>query len=181
MVSDLRRDTRTREPILDCSPQRDVVCFDRETRGGDVETLCHPTFAVCRSHVDHNRTSPDDDIRVVSECAREPGSSASAGVDPDEAAHWWCLSLLHGELGSCNRSRTRCEEGRDFALRNRPNPSDDVSECTSQRSATCFENRAGGRTLLQCHPTVDTCQAHHEREQRQGQAPGQITDCHPLE
>jgi hypothetical protein len=179
MVSDLRMDPATREPIQDCSPQQDVVCFNRQKHNGNVETVCHPTFAVCRSHVDHNRTSPDEDIRVVSECAREPGSSASTGVDPDEAAHWWCLSLLPGTSGSCDRSRTQCEHGRDFALRNRPNPSDDVPDCTSQRSAMCFESGAGGRTLLQCHPAIDTCQAHREREKRRGQAP--VTDCHPLE
>jgi len=180
MVSDLRRDSTTGEPILDCSPQQGVVCFNSQTRNGDVETVCHPTFAVCRSHVDHDRTSHDD-IRVVSGCVREPGSPASTGVDPDEAAHWWCVSLLHGVIGSCQRSRTRCEQGRDFALRNRPSPTDAVSDCTSQRSAMCFEVRTDGRTLLQCHPTIDTCRAHHEQEQRQGQAPGQITDCHPLE
>lgn len=180
MVSSLRSDSTTGEPILDCSARQDVVCFNNQNRSGNVEPVCHPTFAVCRSHVDHDRISLDDDRRVVSECARAPGSSASTRVDPDEAAHWWCVSLLHGRVGSCKRSRTRCEQGRDWALHNRPDPSDDVSDCISQRSAMCFESsEEDGTRLLQCHPTIDTCRAHHEQEKRQARS--QIADCHPVE
>lgn len=186
MVSSLRGDSTTGEPILDCTTRRDVVCFNSQNRNGTVEPVCHPTFAVCRSHVDHDRAKADDDMRVVSECAREHGSSpstgAATGVDPDEAAHWWCVSLLHGQVGSCKRSRTRCEQVRDWGLRNRQDPSDDVSDCTSQRSAMCSEFVAeDGTHLLQCHPTMDTCRVHYEQEKRQSRAPDRIIDCHPLE
>jgi hypothetical protein len=75
----------------------------------------------------------------------------------------------------------QCEANRDFALRNRTNPSDDVSDCTPQRSAMCFEIRAGSPARVLCLPTIGICRGQNDWEKHQGHAAGQVTDCHPLE
>src|SRR5262249_50968453 len=57
------------EQLSDCTAQQDVVCFDAQNaKSGKTETLCHPTFATCRSHIDHFQGEHAAEKRVSSGC-----------------------------------------------------------------------------------------------------------------
>lgn len=182
-VANLRKTSSPTEQFQDCSIQQDVVCFDSAKRNSSsVEQLCHPTFAICRSHADHLRSNPDRGLQVMSKCSRQAGPATSSGADQDEAAHWWCFSADHS-TGSCDRSRTQCEASRNFALRNLTDPNFKISVCMPQRSAMCFESRdASTGTRTQCSPTPEMCHLENDFEKHiQGKNPREVTDCHSMD
>lgn len=130
------------EKLTICAPQPGAACFDMRQPDGTSQPMCHPTMAMCRDHAEH--TSPS---------AGTPG--ACVPTDPALArddVHWWCLSF--STIGSCSRSKVRCEEDRTKALELTRGESIEVSPCASQASAHCF---AGDHRS--CYPTVETCRS----------------------
>lgn len=171
-LAELRKQRPT-EQFEPCAERRTAVCFDAERKTG-TGGVCHPTFSICRTHRDYLRANPEDGTRVLSECARQPRPPAGSVTDPAEAAHWWCLTIGRGNVGSCDRSKGLCEKNRQFAQTKNGSP----SECTPLRSALCFDVHAtgkGARTL--CSPNAQACKAQHDFEKTQAGTGAQVTDC----
>jgi hypothetical protein len=174
------------EQLSDCVAQQDVVCFDAQNaRNGSTETLCHPTFAICRSHIDHFRAEDAADKRVISSCramSAVPGRAMPEAVALDEAAHWWCMSFGGGRMGQCDRSRRLCEDGRDFVQREFAGTP--LSDCAAQRTAVCFdlENADGSSHRMSCQPSAAICQSAAEfYKQQPSQDMRVISDCRAVE
>jgi hypothetical protein len=174
------------EQLSDCIAQQDVVCFDAQNaKDGKTETICHPTFAICRSHIDHFHEAAAADKRVLSGCramSAVPGRTMPAAVALDEAAHWWCMSFNGGRIGQCDRSRQLCEDGRGFVQREYPGTQ--LSDCTAQRTAVCFdlEKVDGSSHRMMCQPSAAICQSTTEfYKQRQSQDMRVVSDCRTVE
>jgi hypothetical protein len=174
------------EQLSDCIAQQDVVCFDvQDARNGKTETICHPTFATCRSHIDHFHGEDAAEKRVISGCramSAVPGRTIPAALALDEAAHWWCMSFAGGRMGQCDRSRPLCEDGRSFVQREFPGTP--RSDCAAQRTAVCFdaEEADGSSRRMMCQPSAAICQSATEFYKRQ-QSGGMrvVSDCHTVE
>jgi hypothetical protein len=141
------------EKLSECAAQPRAVCFSL----GDKQ-MCHPTLAMCRGHADFERREG----KAVGDCASTDSAAAS---DPN----WWCLSFGGGRIGSCARSKDRCEQDRAKAIELQQGGPVDVTPCTSQASSYCF----GGAAL--CHPTLETCQSALSYANKNGRNTGE--DC----
>lgn len=174
------------EQLSDCIAQQDVVCFDAQNaRSGKTETICHPTFATCRSHIDHFHGEDAADKRAISGCramAAVPGRTMQAAAALDEAAHWWCMSFDGGRIGQCDRSRRLCEDGRGFVQREFPGTQ--LSDCAPQRTAMCFdlEKPDGSGHRMMCQPSAAICQSAIDfYKQPQEQDMRVVSDCRTVE
>jgi len=176
------RDSPT-DQFSDCMPQEDVVFFDAQNDStGRTEMICHPTFATCRSHIDHFRGEDDAaDKRVISRCraiSAVPGRTVSTAIASEEAAHWWCMSFNGDRMGECDRSRALCEDGRGFVRREIGGAQ--LSECVAQRTAVCFEVESadGSRHRKMCQPSSSICQSTLEYyNKRQSTEMRVVSDC----
>jgi hypothetical protein len=88
-------------------------------------------------------------------------------------------------IGSCDRTRARCENSRGFAIRDTlrlGHPQTEVSDCVSQLSALCFytQDVSGDARHLECFPTGPLCSSMAEDFNRMGNA-RVISDCRVVE
>src|SRR5262249_47032658 len=138
--------TNPAEQLTECAPQPSVACFSAQHTGGGNDQMCHPTMAMCRDHADHEKHEPG--VSSVGACA---SSDPSAAV-PDDP-HWWCITFAAGKIGSCSRSKVRCEDDRKMAIELERGHPIDVTACASQASAQCFTVQLGsGDESASCHP-----------------------------
>lgn len=145
-------DSPAPDQVSECAAQASAVCFSR----GD-EQMCHPTFAMCRSHADYERREG----HRIGDCT--PVGTVTDATDP----RWWCLSSNGGRVGSCARSRERCEQDRSKVVELQQGGPSDVTPCTGQETAMCFDGAA------LCHPTLGTCQAALSYAQSKGRNAGE--------
>lgn len=148
------------DPVSECTAQATASCF--EVKRGDAadEQMCAPTLAMCRDHADHERLISG--VASVSACARSGPTTA-----PSDDVHWWCVSFAGGRIGSCERSKVRCEADRDEAVELERGHPIDVSECTAQPAAQCFDaGRPDDRSMF-CYPTIETCRSHLRKSKPQ--------------
>jgi hypothetical protein len=174
------------EHFSSCTPQQDAFCFDAQNvASAGTETLCHPTFAICRSNIDRfNKGSRGNEKRVVSSCRAM--SSTTTGIPSpvagrEDAPHWWCMSADHDRIGSCDRSQQKCEDGRGFVRRTWP--ASDVSDCAPQQSAVCFDlQRTDGSRRMECHPRLTICQSMLDHVKQQSPSDRRVlSDCHTVD
>jgi hypothetical protein len=176
-----------REEISPCKPAQQAICLATKGRqGGDTDVRCHPTFSSCRTSTDYRK---NEQASVVMPCrAFPPTAPRSAETDAlaaDEAAHWWCVTLANGTIGSCDRTRARCEDSRGFAIRDtlrHGHSRTEVSDCVSQPSAICFDTQdvTGDARHLECFPTGPLCDSTVEAFNRRGNV-RVISDCRSVE
>jgi hypothetical protein len=173
------------EHFSSCTPQHEVFCFDAQNLpSGGTEMLCHPTFAICKSHIDRVNGSRANEKRVVSSC-RARSSTAAGMASPvagrEDAPHWWCMSVDHDRIGSCDRSRQKCEDSRGFVRRTWP--ASEVSDCAPQQSAVCFDlQRTDGSRRMECHPSLAICQSMLDFVKRPSSSDAHVlSDCHTVD
>lgn len=100
-------------------------------------------------------------------------AAAPAMADPEPAPvaigsaqttpTWWCVSYRAGDLGTCYRERTACQEKHDrFG-----NEGIDVEACVPQAVAICFSSNLTqfpGKedSVESCHPNTQACTSQRE-------------------
>jgi hypothetical protein len=98
----------------------------------------------------------------------QPAASPAQGPSASQAAPaagppppWWCVSFVSGVLGICQPSRLACEGGRMYLLGTQTDKSEQVTACTPQQDAVCFDTQDvdDGDTEIQCHPTFASCRS----------------------
>jgi hypothetical protein len=156
----------------DCAEQPNASCLTVEHSSGVSHQFCDPTIAICRAHRDYEKRQPD--VARVGECA-----STDPALAHDSEPHWWCLSLGHTTIGSCSRSKVRCEQDRTKAIELERGHVVDVSPCTSQATAQCFVRRVGTSEIEDCFPTTEICMSALERETHEHTTTAQ--SCGPVE
>lgn len=127
-------------------------------------------MVTCRTHIDDHLLA---DERALAPCKLEGSAPAQATDD----AHWWCMTFGPEPMGACVRSREKCERARDMVKRSYP--SDKLSACAPQATASCTDvtNRDGHH--LGCAPDARLCATVAEAQRMQPGA--QTSVCHPVE
>lgn len=158
-----------------CERQDAAYCFTVRDANGAARGVCQPSYAACLTSFDMHDLEQAK-LALVSPCHTvQADGRAVAQTDEQRNTHWRCYAGARVGVGSCARLAQVCEADRKDMAKLDPGP------CAPQRTAFCYERRAGGTMTRSCQPSAANCE--HERTWAHGNAkPGEtVGTCHERE